>query len=364
LREKIKIIHIIDALYIGGSERVVINIINTLPSDKFEKFFCTTRNGGPLLNELDNEIFYLGLSRKSTFDIMPLITLHRFIKEHDIQIIHAHSSSLFISLLMKLLSPSLKVIWHNHNGSIKKSIRLLFFYTIFLKKTDFVISVNQELEEWSKQTLRVTSKKSKFIPNFIIKSPEIIIDNIPGSENSRIVCVANLRPVKDHISLITAMRIICNKFPEAHLILIGNNMDQVYTSCILSEITKLNLQSNVSWLGSVNNVQSYLKKCNIGVLSSKSEGLPLSLLEYGLMGLPVVATNVGQCAEVLDYGESGILVEPQQPESLAQAIIHLLENESIRKDFASKFHEKVMNQYSAQTIIPEIIKIYENVLTL
>jgi glycosyltransferase involved in cell wall biosynthesis len=80
------------------------------------------------------------------------------------------------------------------------------------------------------------------------------------------------------------------------------------------------------------------------------------------MGLPVVVTNVGQCAEVVDYGELGILVEPQQPEALAQAIILLLENESIRNDFASKFHEKVINKYSSQAVIPEVIKIYEQVL--
>ncbi|HAW08136.1 MAG TPA: glycosyltransferase [Bacteroidetes bacterium] len=360
--QKIRVIHLIDTLEPGGAERVAVNIINSLPSEKFERFLCTTRYGGPLLKEKKDDICYLGLNRKSTFDIKALIKLYLFIKEYQIQIIHAHSSSLFISVVMKLLIPSLKVIWHYHSGSIVKYIPLLIIYKKFSKKVDFVITVNQELKEWSIKSLGVAPQKSKFVPNFIVKSSEIAIENFPGFENSRIVCVANFRPVKDHHTLIKAMRIVCNKFPYVHLILLGDNLDQEYTSCILNEINEFNLQSNISWLGSITNVQSYLKYCNIGVLSSKSEGLPLSLLEYGLIGLPVIVTNVGQCAEVVDYGKAGVLVEPEQPESLAQAIILLLENESIRNDLAVKFHEKVINKYSSQAVIPEVIKIYEQVL--
>jgi glycosyltransferase involved in cell wall biosynthesis len=360
---KIRIIHLVDTLEPGGAERVAVNIINSLPSEKFERFLCATRQGGPLFNELKKDVIYLDLKKKSTFDFHAIFKLLRFITINKIQIIHAHSSSLFVSMIMKFLSPSLKVIWHNHNGSIEKSIPLMFLYKKFLKKVDFVITVNHELEEWSKKSLGVAPQKSRFVPNFIIKSSEIAIENFPGSENLRIVCVANLRPVKDHITLIKAMRIVCNKFPGVHLILLGNNLDQDYSSLIFKEINKFNLQPNVSWLGSVNNVQSYLRYCNIGVLSSISEGLPISLLEYGLIGLPVVVTNVGQCAEVVDYGEAGILVEPKQPELFAQAIIFLLENESIRNDIAVKFHNIVINKYSSQAVIPNIIKIYDQVLT-
>lgn len=361
--DKISVIHLIDTLESGGAERVAVNIINSLPSEKFERFLCATRYDGPLLNELYKDVVYLDLNRKSTFDLKALIKLYKFIKENDIRIIHAHSSSLFIALVINLFFSKTKVIWHIHFGSSEKLFRPKFILKLVLRKVDFVISVNQKLEKWTGDSLGVSPKKRKFIPNFITKSEETNIENFPGSANSRIVSVANLLPVKDHITLIKAMRIVCNTLPDSHLILLGKKTDQEYYSYIFNEINNYNLQSNISWLGSVENVQSYLKYCYIGVLSSKSEGLPLSLLEYGLMGLPVVVTNVGQCAGVLDYGDSGILVEPQQPEALAQAIILLLENESIRNGFAAKFHKKVINQYSSQAIIPEIIKIYEQVLT-
>ena len=359
---KIRIIHLIDTLEPGGSERVAVNIINSLPSDKFDRFLCATRYGGPLMDQLKKDVVFLDLKRKSTFDLLAIIKLLKFIKNNNIQIIHAHSSSVFMAMVLKLLSPSKKIIWHDHYGSSEYSGRPVFIYRLFLSNVDFVISVNQKLSEWSIKSIRINPKKNKLIPNFIIKSDETDIDNIPGTKKFRIVCVANFRPQKDHITLIKAMRIICDQLPDAHLILLGKDVEKEYTSHLLKEIFALKLAKNITWFGSVENVQSYLKYCDIGVLSSKSEGLPLSLLEYGLMGLPVVVTNVGQCAEVVDYGELGILVEPQQPEALAQAIILLLENESIRNDFASKFHEKVINKYSSQAVIPEVIKIYEQVL--
>ena len=363
MKEKIKIIHIIDSLSIGGSESVAVNIINSLPSQRFEKFLCATRYGGPLSQKLNEDIEYIEIHRKSTFDLKALIKLAIFIKEKNILLIHAHSSSLFISILIKTITRSRKVIWHDHYGLSDDNDRSVIIYRFLLSYVDYVVSVNHKLSEWVTNVIGVNPNKNQVLPNFIIKRDEVAINRLPGEKNSRIICVANFRPQKDHITLIKAMRIICNKLPNSHLILIGKKIDVEYSSYLIQEIDKLKLSKNITCLESVDNVQPYLKQCDVGVLSSKSEGLPLSLLEYGLMSLSVVVTNVGQCAEVVEYGDAGILIEPQNPELLAQGIIFLLENESIRNDFAVKFHNVVIKKYSSQAVIPEILNIYEKVLT-
>src|SRR5438876_11120160 len=82
------------------------------------------------------------------------------------------------------------------------------------------------------------------------------------------------------------------------------------------------------------------KACDVGVLSSRSEGMPLALLEYGMNGLPSVATRVGQCAEMLDDGRAGLLVPPAAPEPLAKAILALLQSPEQRAELGGRFRQR------------------------
>ena len=148
---------------------------------------------------------------------------------------------------------------------------------------------------------------------------------MPGKPGRRIVCVANFRPQKDHPNLLNAMAMVKDSVPDAHLLLAGEAADDDYKAGLAARIAELGLEGNVTWLGARRDVPAILAQCDVGVLSSRSEGLPLALLEYGAAGLATVATAVGESAEVLGSGASGVLVPPGCPEALANAIIRLLE---------------------------------------
>ena len=83
------------------------------------------------------------------------------------------------------------------------------------------------------------------------------------------------------------------KVPDVHLILIGKKVDKNYFHQIEQFILKNHLEKNISYLGEKDNVMGILRKCDIGILSSVSEGFLLSLLEYGAAGLATVVTDVG-----------------------------------------------------------------------
>jgi glycosyltransferase involved in cell wall biosynthesis len=108
--------------------------------------------------------------------------------------------------------------------------------------------------------------------------------NLPGSRGSRIICLANFRPEKDHFTLVRAMALVVNKVPEAQLLLAGKTNDESYKQAVQREIADRRLESNISVLGERHDVAEILKACDVGVLSSASEGLPMSLLEYGAAG--------------------------------------------------------------------------------
>jgi glycosyltransferase involved in cell wall biosynthesis len=187
---------------------------------------------------------------------------------------------------------------------------------------------------------------------------------VPGTKGSRIVCVANFRPEKDHRTLLRAMALVIGRVPSAQLILVGKTNDQAYRNSIENEIIRLGLTDNVLILGERSDIPAILSGCDIGVLSSSSEGLPMSLLEYGVAGLPAVATDVGQCGDVLDGGRAGYLVPAASASELAEAFLGLLTSEAKRRDLAETFRKRVKEKFSSDTVLTQVCRIYDEVLAV
>jgi glycosyltransferase involved in cell wall biosynthesis len=85
-------------------------------------------------------------------------------------------------------------------------------------------------------------------------------------------------------------------------------------------------------------------------------------LEYGRAGLAVVATQVGECAEILEEGEAGLLVTPSNPDSLARAFLRLLKSPALRTQLGERLNQRVKQNYSAETIVNQVCQVYEQIL--
>lgn len=356
--QQLKVLHIIDSLALGGAERVAVNMSNALADEGIETHLCVTRNDGLLRDFVSDKVALFFLNKSGTFDFGALMRLAKYVKHNHINVIHAHSSSIFLAVIIKSIC-RIKIVWHDHYGNnlsqrSRKSLKSI------VRSVDYVYSVNQELKEWSISMLNVNSSDIEYLPNFPVLN---FLDNrfqksLPGDKKYKIVNVANLRPQKDHVNLIKAIQII----KECDLYIVGNDVKDDY-SLLVHEYISYNGIDNVHILGGRTDIVSILQHCDIGVLSSASEGLPVSLLEYGLAGLPVVCTRVGECATVLGNGEFGILVEPQDPEKLAESIQLLIDNPSLRADYGAKFHKHVSQHYSEKAIIKTVIAKYCELLS-
>ena len=100
-------------------------------------------------------------------------------------------------------------------------------------------------------------------------------------------------------------------------------------------------------------------QCEIGVLSSKSEGLPIALLEYGLAKLAVIATKVGECESVINNQVNGILVNSSSSKELANAILLYIRNKELRHTFAKRYNQHIKENYSDKAQIHTIINTYK-----
>lgn len=360
---RIGVMHVVDTLRFGGAERVAVNLANLLPRDEFEAHLCTTRAEGDLAREVAPHVKRLALHRSSTFDTSAVAKMVKYIRDNDIKILHGHASALFFSRLASFLSPFPTVVWHDHYGRYAFNDRPVWLYKAATRKMGGVVAVNRPLEDWSKQALGMPADRVWYIPNLVQLTAGAELESpLPGTPGSRIVCVANIRPQKDHANLFEAMRIVLRDFPNAHALLIGGYSDKEYCDSVLAQIVSTGLSGNVTYLGTRRDVPAILRHCDIGVLPSKSEGLPLALLEYGITGLPVVATHVGQCPEVLDDGAAGSLVPPSDPQALANALIDFLRSATKRRKFGERLKARVEKQYGAPKIIERICDVYRTVL--
>lgn len=338
---------------------MAVNIANALAENGLESHVCTTRQEGDLKTKISSEVGYLFLNKKNALDFKALKKLVRYIKSNEINTIHAHATSYFTAFLVKLSLPKTTVIWHDHYGNSENlKERKKFPLRLVSKSFKTVISVNNHLLQWAKQHLK--AKHYQYLPNFAVFGPENpAITQLHGKNEKRIVCLANLRPQKDHINLLKAFKIVCDKHPGWTLHLVGMDFMDVYADEIKSFVAEHNLIPCVFLYGSRPDTQHILKQATIGVLSSKSEGLPVALLEYGLAKLPVVVTDVGECGTVVTNLENGMVVPPKNEVKLAEALMFLMENENKRKEFGENVYHKVNLNYSQSAFITQLIALYQ-----
>lgn len=357
-----RILQLIDSLEAGGAERMAVNYANALADEIAFSGLVATRKEGTLVEQLDEKVAYLFLNRKHTFDVTALFRLRKFVKENKIDVVHAHSSSFFIGVLLRLISPGIQLIWHNHYGNIEFSSRKrLLSLKILAPFFCGVIAVNQKLKLWSEQ--KNNFKNTIYLPNFLKeekKKSELTV--LKGIEGKRIVSLANLREDKNHLLLLQVAKKVKESYPDWTFHLVGKDFEDTYSNIIKETVVKYNLENSVFLYGSKQDVSNILEQSTIGILTSVSEGLPMALLEYGWYHKPVVVTAVGEIPSVIQNGKNGFLVPSQDIELFYTSLMELVTNNQLQQDFGSKLYQTVTDTFSAGEVIKKYLNWLENSL--
>ena len=353
-----RVLQLIDSLEAGGAERMAVNLANALVTEVEGAYLCTTRAEGLLKASLKAEVGYLFLKRKRTLDFGALKRLSKFVKQEQITVVHAHASSYFIATLLKLVHPKLTIIWHDHYGNsefLEQRPKTILKYCS--KTFKAIITVNAVLEHWDKQHLH--SKQVVFLPNFIASYTSIkTITKLRGVAGKRVLCLANLRPQKDHVTLLKGVQQVVQQFPEWTLHCVGKDFGDTHAETIKATVKALSLKESVFFYGSCKDTTAIIAQADIGVLASKSEGLPLALLEYGQGGLAVIATAVGDCNLVMPSKPFGELIPPQKPEELAKALKMFMTNIELRQQTGKRLQNFVAETFSEAASIKQILRLY------
>jgi glycosyltransferase involved in cell wall biosynthesis len=172
--------------------------------------------------------------------------------------------------------------------------------------------------------------------------------------------VANFTKHKDYKTFFEAAKIVLEKKNNTIFIALG-------TGELLNEyqtfVHKSGLMDNVIFINGVTEVEPFIKIFNIAVLTSFSEGISNSIMEYCALGKPVIATDVGGTKEIITDKVNGFLVPPKSPERLAEKIIYLIDNPALRDSMGLIGKELIEKKFSLYKMVNEYQSLYQELIT-
>jgi glycosyltransferase involved in cell wall biosynthesis len=212
-----------------------------------------------------------------------------------------------------------------------------------------VAMIPPPLARW--KTLEVLAKEPVQHPWFS--------DNVPI-----ITTVGNLNSHKDQATLIRALagfnrRARASSSQEARLLIIGRPDDAVVEGVLRSLTAELALEKSVEFLGFQDNPLKFVARSNIFALSSRSEGAPVAILEALALGVPVVSTNLGGPAWLLEHGRCGILAPVGDDRQMAEAIQSALDDPQLRRRLVTAGLERVQ-RFAPKTIAEEYLALADH----
>jgi len=226
--------------------------------------------------------------------------------------------------------------------------KILSFFSIFF---DGIISVNPELQKWSRDQLKF--KNSIYLQNFV--NPETNNPEHSSKKCFSIVCTANLRQEKNHLLLLKAVDILISEINlQVHFI--GRDFKDDYSKLIKEEFEKR--KQYVKFHDSIIDPYPILLSMDLGILVSTYEGMPMAILEYGAANMPVISTNVGVCKELLK--NRGILIPSNDLDQLVNAIKTYAYNSELARKDSIKFHNFIMSNYASKVVIPRYLEFVKN----
>ena len=362
----------------GGAGMVVYNLAVQMAKRGHEVYvFTTAQDEGDSITRYDNVSI---IRYKSDFIIgqCPIALKHitrPLFPSFDLDIAHSHIGNLPAPLGGAIYAKRKNVPfiithhgdWISGFGTLGRRAGV-FLYNHFLcdrlfSKSDKIIALSKSHLTGSKVSKKYQNK-TIIIPNGLnlqdFQIPQSqdkcrSILNLPA-EKKIVLFLGSLVPQKGIQILISAMEAVQRRYPDTCLVVGGSGYlkENLIETAMRSE-----LKDNVVFTSYVptNRTPLYYRAADIFVLPSFSEAFPLTLLEAGAAGLPIVATDVGGVSDILHDGVNGLITKIGDPEDLAGKITSLLDNKELREEMG-KNGRMFAEQYSWEKVAEETEKVY------
>ena len=363
---KLRVLTLVDKPTVtGGAERLAAVVAMKLDPARFESVLCASRQTDePLLDrELEEAgIGVLALGRRSTFDLLawrPLVSLLR----DGVDVVHAHmfGSNVWGTVLGRLSGVPV-VVAHEHTWSFRgRPLRRFLDRELVARWADVFVAVSAEDRRKMIEVEGVDPAKIRLIPNGIPSPANGAVADVraelgiePGAPVLGVVC--ELRAQKALEVLFEAAALLLPEFPGLKVLVAGDGPERARLE---EAARRLGVGDTVLFLGIRRDVPAVLAAVDVAVLSSDYEGSPLSVMEYMAAAKPVVSTRVGGVPELLAEDVHGLLVQPRDPEALAEAVARLLRDPALAKRLGAEGRQRQQREFSLEAMVHRIEDLYE-----
>ena len=353
----IRVLHVVTDFRSGGAERVAASLLRNSDPEQFDVAAITLR--GPFGSALERTlaadgipVWYMG--KDKGFDTSVVAQVTRAMRRFRPQVVHTHTYALRYAFPYMLFRRIPAMVHTVHNLAERE----IEWYGRWVNRLAFrrgvvPVAIASEVADSIRRVYGIDD--FPLIPNGIpvdkFRGPSMDRESWRKKEGFAptdvlYVCVAGLRPQKNHPLLLEAFHRGPASDPRAHLLSAGAG---TLKSRLETQIGALGLQEKVHLLGHRSDVPDVLNAADVFVLSSDYEGNPLAVLEAMTAGKAMISTAVGGVPELVEGG-CGLLVPPRDAQALSRAMSHLLENPDARKSMGEMAARRAVERFDVRAM--------------
>jgi len=361
---KLHVLHIIPNLGTGGAERLVVNLVKSFDKDRFDVAVCILypKSGTTFEKHLEKSeipIYYLG--KHKGLDLRMIPRLYRLFQDFKPLSVQRYA-------LIPLILCRIPARFHTVHSIAQKEVDApgkIVHRLAFHMGGVIPVSISQEVARTVEKLYKVrTPIIYNGIPTKHFQSTEearSIWRKKEGIKSSEVVFlhIGSFSPQKNHRLLVEAFAQATKKRSDLKLLLVG---DGELRPDIEKIVREKRLEQNIHFLGLRQDISELLSACDIFILSSNYEGVPMTILEAMAAGKPVIATAVGGVPEVVKDGISGLLVPPQDIQALSNAMVRLADDSSLREGMGKEGRKRALEWFDINLIVRQYEELYLKVL--
>jgi glycosyltransferase involved in cell wall biosynthesis len=364
------VLHVVSSGGIYGIEHVLLSLLPALQRlGRCAGLACIGEPGtvggrvGEAAADLGIPIWYVGYSGR--LSPRGILRLHRAIASSQPQLVHLHGykATILAGALSLVRGVPAVATYHAEAGKACDFPRLstyLALETQVLRRLRGVIAVSEPIRE---ELLRrgVPPERVTVIPNGI----DIDAGHHRGAAASHatfaptLLVVGRLIPEKNIELAIEVLARVRQRHPQAGLLVAGEGPQQ---AALLEKARTLGVSEWVRFLGFVDDVRGLLTRCECFLLPSRTEGMPIALLEAMAAGAPIVASHVGGIPAAVTDGIEGVLVPPCDGDRLFSAVSRLLEDRELSEALGARARVRFARDFTSDRMAERYLRFCDDVL--
>ena len=365
--EPARVLYVIATLDPHGAERQMVTLATHLDRERFEPTVCALTRGGPLEEELaDAGVETTILGKKHKLDVAAVWRLRRLIRARQIDLVHTwlFTSNAF-GRIAALSAGGCRIVASERSVDRWRSFVHVRVDRFLARCTDRILANAQAVKQFLIEHEGLRADKIEIIPNGFDASrfqgvkPAALRRELGLPDDAVLIgCIARLEEQKGIPYLVRAAKELAERIPRAAFLIAGSGPGETSLRDLVHE---LGLTGRVRLLGHREDVPAVLAALDVFVLPSLWEGLPNVVLEAMASRLPVVATGVDGTRDLVADGANGLLVPPEDAQSLANAIARVIESPDLARDLADAGHAAAQD-YTIERMVERTQQVYGRVL--